>query len=212
VPLSPTPKISNIIKSSSLLSSVPPASTLTKHTTIATAASTSSHSNDHTTTTASSSSSSAASTTTDTRTDNINYDYQFRRLVKTELYQYAQSYQNNENLKSKFASSLAKKTEAEDILISEVKMLRPLLISEYDILNKRYTALQNNLNFFKNILHTKKLYMEEITGVLTDMKNLRVKIKEREILETMDTTISKKQKLQRIEGELYELLQTTISK
>ena len=141
--------------------------------------------------------------------DGINYDYQFRKLIKTELFHYAQSYKNNDVLKTKFSLSLDKKLEAENILISEIQTLRPLLISEYEILDKTYLSMQQNLNFYKHILNTKMTDIETMKVVLTDMNKLRVRIREKDILQTMDITINKNQKLLQIELELTDILKKT---
>lgn len=138
----------------------------------------------------------------------INYDFQFRRLVKTELQQYAQTYDNNENLKLKLSKSLSRKIEAENLIIEEINNLRPILTSEYQIYKQRFETLNSNLKYLKQFLSTKNEYIAQETRTLTELRSLRSQLVEEDIITQIDTTINKKEKLLKVETDYVAMVQS----
>ena len=115
-------------------------------------------------------------------------------------------------MKAKFATSLAKKLEADELIITEIKTLHPLLVAEYNLLSARHDETKTALEFYNNVLEMKKTSINEISVVLTDIKNVRKKIKDEDIVDTLDKTYHKKSKLLVLEKEVAEFLKVVIGK
>lgn len=142
---------------------------------------------------------------------NLKYEQQAKKTAALEVEQNSRIVETTETFRSSVSRSLAKKLEAENIIIEELTSLRPLISNEIQVFANRVRELQQVSGVLETSYRTKERQISQELELLSEMQQIRDRISERNILAEYDRALGKKKDLIQVDQELYRNLAQVIA-